>query len=95
MELLEWLAQEKHCHYISDLRFLQKNSLCFPRLKWIELAAYPEKEWQEAAWYLFQCKYKNGEQARLRLIGDINLDSGRLLLQPTSKNNEYITDGER
>ena len=93
MELLEWMAQQKHCHYISDLKFFQKNSLYFPQLKWVELAAYPEKEWQEAAWYLFQCKCKNGEQARLRLIEGISLDSGRLPQQLSSKTNKYITDG--
>lgn len=49
MELLELLARQKHCNYISDLRFLPKSSLHFPQLCDIDLAAFSEREWVEAA----------------------------------------------
>ncbi len=42
MELLELLARQKHCNYISDLRFLPKSSLHFPQLQDIDLAAFSE-----------------------------------------------------
>ncbi len=37
MELLELLAQQKHCNYISDMRFLSKSDLHFPQLKSVDL----------------------------------------------------------
>lgn len=69
MELLDLLAQQKHCNYISDLRFLQKNSLNFQQLKGIELATYSDREWIEAAFYVHHRKCTNAEQARQLLIG--------------------------
>lgn len=69
MELLELLAQQKHCSYISDLRFLSKSALHFPYLKSVDLSAYPEKEWKDAAWYLLHRRCRSGEQARRLLIG--------------------------
>ena len=52
MELLELLAQQKHCNYISDLRFLPKTSLYFPQLQDVALAAFSEQEWIKDAWYV-------------------------------------------
>lgn len=69
MELLELLARQKHCNYISDLRFLPKSSLHFPQLRNIALVAYSEQEWMEAAWYLLRSKCRSGEQARQLLMG--------------------------
>ena len=69
MELLELLAQQKQCNYISDLRFLPKSHLYFPLLKSVDLSTYPEKEWKEAAWYLLHRRCRSGEQARRLLIG--------------------------
>lgn len=68
MELLELLAQYKHCNYISDLRFLPQNSLYFPQLRCVKLATYSEQEWIEAVWYLFHRKCKSGKKARQLLI---------------------------
>lgn len=69
MELLELLARQKQCNYISDLKFLPKKCLQFPQLKWIHLVTYPEREWKEAAWYLLHRKCRSSEQARRILIG--------------------------
>lgn len=69
MELLELLAQQKQCNYISDLRFLPKIHLHFPLLKSVDLSTYPEDEWKEAAWYLLHRRCRSGEQARRLLIG--------------------------
>lgn len=33
MEILEWLAQQKNCTYISDLRFLPKSDRHFHSFK--------------------------------------------------------------
>ena len=69
MELLELLAKQKNCTYISDLQFLPKSDRHFPLLKSVDLSAYPEKEWKEAAWYLLHRRCRSGEQARRLLIG--------------------------
>lgn len=69
MELLELLAQQKHCNYIFDMRFLSKSDLHFPQLKSVDLSTYPEKEWKEAAWCLLHRRCRSGEQARRILIG--------------------------
>lgn len=69
MELLELLAQQKNCDYISDLKLLDRSKLCFPLLREIDFDAYPEKEWIEAASYLFNCKCMNGKDAKAILIG--------------------------
>ncbi|MBM6974970.1 hypothetical protein [Intestinimonas butyriciproducens] len=69
MELLELLAKQKQCTYISDLKFLQKSQLHFPYLKSVDLSTYPEREWKEAAWYLLHRRCRRGEQARRLLIG--------------------------
>ena len=37
MELLEYLADKVGCTYMSDLRFLPPNQLCFPFLEGIPL----------------------------------------------------------
>lgn len=68
MELLELLAQQKHCNYISDLRFLPKTSLHFPQLQDIALAAFSEREWVEAAWYVCGKITNSAEQAKACLI---------------------------
>lgn len=68
MELLELLARQKHCNYISDLRFLPKTSLHFPQLQDITLVAYSEQEWMEAAWYVCGTITYSAEQARSCLI---------------------------
>lgn len=69
MELLERLAQQKNCTYISDLRFLPKSDRHFPQLKEVDITAYSEQEWKEAAWYVLCRKCRNGGQARRLLIG--------------------------
>ena len=68
MELLELLARQKHCNYISDLRFLPKSSLHFPQLRDIALAAFSEREWIDAAWYVCGQITHSAEQARSCLI---------------------------
>lgn len=68
MELLELLARQKHCNYISDLRFLPKSSLHFPQLQDIDLVAYSEQEWMEAAWYVCSKITDSAEQARACLV---------------------------
>lgn len=68
MELLELLAQQKHCSYISDLRFLPKSSLHFPQLRDIDLAAFSEQEWVEAAWYVREKITNSAEQAKAFLM---------------------------
>lgn len=52
MELLELLAQQKQCNYISDLRFLPKSDRHFSELKEVDITAYSDREWKEAAWYI-------------------------------------------
>ena len=42
MELLERLAQQKNCTYISDLRFLPKSDRHFPQLKEVDIPTYSE-----------------------------------------------------
>lgn len=69
MELLEWLAQQKNCTYISDLRFLPKADRHFPQLKGLNITAYSDWEWKEAAWYVLHRRCRSAEQARKRLIG--------------------------
>ena len=69
MELLEWLAQQKNCTYISDLRFLPKSDRHFPRLKEVNITAYSDREWKEAAWYILHRRCRHGEQARKLLSG--------------------------
>ena len=69
MELLEWLAQQKNCTYISDLRFLPKSDRHFPQLKEVNTTAYSDREWKEAAWYILHRRCRNGEQAKKLLIG--------------------------
>lgn len=69
MELLEFLAQQKHCNYISDLQFLSEKALHFPQLRSVDLSTYSEKEWKEAAWYLLHRRCRSGAQARKILIG--------------------------
>ena len=69
MELLELLAQQKQCNYISDLRFLPKSDRHFSELKEVDITAYSDREWKEAAWYILHRRCRNGEQARKLLIG--------------------------
>ena len=69
MELLEWLAQQKNCTYISDLRFLPKSDRHFPQLKEVDISAYSDREWIEAAWYVLNRRCRNSMQARRLLIG--------------------------
>ncbi|MBM6884325.1 hypothetical protein [Pseudoflavonifractor phocaeensis] len=69
MELLERLAQQKNCAYISDLRFLPKSDRHFPQLKEVDITAYSDWEWKDAAWYILHRRCRNGEQARKLLIG--------------------------
>lgn len=68
MELLEFLAQQKHCSYISDLRFLPKSSLHFPQLRDVALVAFSEQEWIDAAWYVCRKITHSAAQARACLI---------------------------
>ena len=51
MELLELLAKQKNCTYISDLRFLPKSDRHFPQLKEVDITAFSDREWMDAAWY--------------------------------------------
>lgn len=69
MELLERLAQQKNCTCISDLRFLPKSDRHFPVLKEVEITAYSEWEWIDAAWYILHRRCRNSGQARRLLIG--------------------------
>ena len=69
MELVALLAKQKNCTYISDLRFLPKSDRHFPQLKEVDITAYSEQEWKEAAWYVLCRKCRNGGQARRLLIG--------------------------
>lgn len=68
MELLELLAQQKHCNYISDLRFLPKSRLHFPQLQDIDLVAFSEREWIDAAWYVRGKITHSAAQARTCLV---------------------------
>ena len=69
MELVALLAKQKNCTYISDLRFLPKSDRHFPQLKEVDIAAYSDREWKEAAWYILNRRCMNGKQARKLLIG--------------------------
>lgn len=73
MELLELLAQQKHCSYISDLRFLPKSSLHFPQLLDIDLAVFSEREWVEAAWYVCRKVTHSAAQAKACLVSSKKL----------------------
>ena len=68
MELLELLARQKHCNYISDLRFLPKSSLHFPQLQDIDLVTYSEQEWVKAAWYVCRKVTHSAAQAKACLV---------------------------
>ena len=69
MELVALLAKQKNCAYICDLRFLPKSDRHFPQLKEVDITAYSDREWKEAAWYILHRRCRNGEQARKLLIG--------------------------
>lgn len=69
MELLERLAQQKNCTYISDLRFLPKSDRHFPQLSDVDITDYSDWEWKDAAWYVLHRRCRNGEQARKLLLG--------------------------
>lgn len=69
MELLERLAQQKNCTYISDLRFLPKSERHFPQLSDVDITDYSDWEWKDAAWYVLHRRCRNGEQARKLLLG--------------------------
>lgn len=47
MELLERLAQQKNCAYISDLRFLPKSDRHFPQLSDVDITDYSDWEWKD------------------------------------------------
>ena len=64
MELLERLAQQKNCTYISDPRFLPKSGRHFPQIKEVDITTYSDREWIDAAWYILHRRCRNGEQAR-------------------------------
>ena len=68
MELLEYLADKVGCTYMSDLRFLPPNQLCFPFLEGIPLENFSEKDWLEAVMYLYQQQVGFAALARLKLI---------------------------
>ena len=68
MELLELLAMQKNCAYISDLRFLAKCDRHFPQLQEVDITAHSDWEWKEAAWYILNRRCRSGEQARRLLI---------------------------
>ena len=63
------ISTAKELHNISDLRFLPKSDRHFPQLKEVDITAYSEQEWKEAAWYVLCRKCRNGGQARRLLIG--------------------------
>ena len=69
MELLELLAHQKNCTYISDLQLLPKGERSFPQLKTVTLTTYSEQEWKEAVWYILHRRCRNGEQAKQLLMG--------------------------
>ena len=69
MELVALLAKQKNCAYTSDLKFLPKSDRHFPQLKEVEITAYSDREWKEAAWYILHRRCRNGGQARKLLIG--------------------------
>ena len=69
MELVALLAKQKHCTYISELRFLPKTDRHFPQLQEVDITDYSDREWKEAAWYILHRRCRNGEQARKLLIG--------------------------
>lgn len=69
MELVALLAKQKNCANISDLRFLPKADRHFPQLKEVDVAAYSDREWKEAAWYVLHRRCRNSIQARRLLIG--------------------------
>lgn len=69
MELLELLAKQKNCTYISDLRFLPKSDRHFPQLKEVDITAFSDREWMDAAWYVLHRKCRSREQVKLLLIG--------------------------
>ncbi len=68
MELVALLAKQKNCANISDLRFLPKSDRHFPQLNDVDITAYSDWEWKEAAWYILHRRCRNGEQARKLLI---------------------------
>lgn len=69
MELVALLAMQKNCTYISDLRFLPKADRHFPQLKQVDISAYSDREWIEAAWYVLNRRCRSSMQARRLLIG--------------------------
>lgn len=69
MELVALLAKQKNCANISDLRFLPKSDRNFPQLKEVDVAAYPDREWIEAAWYVLNRRCRSSMRARRLLIG--------------------------
>ena len=69
MELVALLAKQKNCTYISDLRFLPNSDRHFPQLCEVDISAYSDREWIEAAWYVLNRRCRNSMQARRLLIG--------------------------
>ena len=69
MELVALLAKQKNCTYISNLRFLPKSDRHFLQLKEVDITAYSEREWIEAAWYVLHRRCRSSVQARRLLIG--------------------------
>ena len=69
MKLVELLAEQKNCTYISDLKFLPKSDRHFPQLKEVDITAYSDWEWKEAALYILHRRCRSSAQARRLLIG--------------------------
>ncbi len=65
MELLEILKEQMNCEYISDLPRLQRPNAELQRVvRELPLAAFPAREWIEAAAYLCKETHDSAEDAR-------------------------------
>ena len=65
MELLELLALKMGCEYLSDLRRISRpNTALQSAAAQLPLAAFPAREWLDAADYLCGASCQSAEDAR-------------------------------
>lgn len=66
--LLDTLAQEASCNCLSDLRTQRLFPLLARIIEEIDEDAYPERQWEDADYYITREKSKDGPHAREHLL---------------------------
>ena len=71
--LLEGIAAESGCMYLSDLRGFIYRERFRIAVTQIPASDYPVEEWQDAAYYMVgsEEKFKTAEEAKQRILGSL------------------------